>query len=68
MATYKVIRFFKEDPSLNGMVVKSGLTIEEAMAHCNDTETSSSTAVSSMSLDITEKYGEWFDGWTEDDK
>jgi hypothetical protein len=65
MTTYKVIRFFKEDPSINGMVVKSGLTIEEAMDHCNDPETSSSTATGEDAAAVTKKYGEWFDGWTE---
>jgi len=45
---YKIIRFrFNED----SVVVKRGLTLEQALAHCNDEST----------------HGEgWFDGFEED--
>jgi hypothetical protein len=44
--TYKIIRFF-----LSGRkkVMKTGLTLEAAQAHCRDPK--------------TQKKGEWFDGF-----
>lgn len=65
MSTYKVIRFFREDSSLNH-VVFTGMTLEEAQLHCNDPETSSSTAIGKETTAITEEFGDWFDGWTEE--
>lgn len=44
MATYKVVRFYRDNEDLNRTVVTRGLTLEQARAHCNDPETSSSTA------------------------
>ena len=46
--TYKIIRFrFKG----NNRTVKTGLTLEQAQAHCNDTKSSGNG---------------WFDGYTEE--
>jgi hypothetical protein len=42
------------------------LTEEEARAWCNDPETSSSTAKGKKAQAMFAKYGEWFDGYTED--
>jgi hypothetical protein len=62
--TYRIERFFyKEDNE----VIKTGLTLEEAQEHCNDPETSSSTATSDAAEYITETWGPWFDGYTVDD-
>ena len=48
MTTYKIIRFRFEG---NNRVIKRGLTLDEAQAHCNDPSTS----------------GEgWFDGYDEE--
>ena len=65
MATYQIIRFFK---GKDNRVIDTGLTLEEAQAHCNDPETSSSTATSDEAEYLTERYGAWFDGYTEDDE
>lgn len=63
MKTYKIIRFV-----FNGKnkIIKTGLSLEEARSHCNDPETSSSTAKSKKSLKITEEFGMWFDGFEEE--
>lgn len=51
MATYKIKRFWRDDEQRNGEVVKRGLSLEEAQAHCSDPST----------------RGEgWFDGYEEE--
>ena len=65
MTTYKIIRFFQEED--NEVIIK-GMTLEQAQEHCNDPETSSSTATSAEAEIITESYGAWFDGYTVDDE
>tara|TARA_R110000772_G_scaffold220903_2_gene331315 strand:- start:256 stop:471 length:216 start_codon:yes stop_codon:yes gene_type:complete len=67
MATYKIIRFFQET-CLDSEVIETGLTLEGAQEHCNDPETSSSTATSDAAEYITETWGAWFDGYTVDDE
>ena len=59
---YKIIRMFKEDPSMN-KVIETGLTLEEAQAHCRDPETSSSTATGLAETILTKNFGPWFDGY-----
>ena len=61
--TYEIIRFYREDPSKNEVTL-TGLTLEEAHAHCNDPETSSTTAVSKHAQEWTQLYGDWFDGFS----
>ena len=61
MATYQIIRFFQEE---DNEVIDTGLTLEQAQKHCNDPETSSSTATSADAEIITETWGAWFDGYT----
>lgn len=60
--TYCVIRFYA-DPDLDNEVIATGLPLEEAMAHCQDPETSSATCTSPEALAITEAKGLWFDGF-----
>ena len=62
MNNYKIIRMFKDS---NNRTVKTGLTKEQAMQHCQDPETSSSTCTTWIGRDRTKKRGEWFDAWTE---
>jgi hypothetical protein len=61
--TYKIVRNF-EDDDLDKEVIKRGLTLEEAQAHCEDPETSSSTATGVLEVELTERVGRWFDGYT----
>lgn len=58
--TYKIVRHFlkREKETL-----KTGLTLEEAQAHCEDPETSSKTAVSVEADKLTREAGSWFDGY-----
>ena len=57
-ATYRIVRFYQEHDS---EVIKTGLSLEDARAHCNDPETSSTTA--SAETLRRAKSGEWFDGY-----
>jgi hypothetical protein len=60
--TYKIVR---HDIKGGRRVIERGLTLEEAKAHCNDPETSSSTCTTSRAKAITRRNGPWFDGYTE---
>lgn len=60
---YKIIRFFCGKPN---RVIKEGLTLEQAIAHCDDPETSSRTATSDTARRRTREHGPWFDGWTKE--
>lgn len=68
MQKYKIIRFYKSHPlGINNQVVKTGLTLEEAVKHCEDPQTSSSTATGHASS-RTDTYGDWFDGYEKSDQ
>jgi hypothetical protein len=64
--TYKIIRFYQNNPDLNRTVVTRGLTLEQARDHCKDSETSSSTATSPEAVERTKAHGPWFDGYEEE--
>lgn len=65
--TYMIIRFFK-NPSTKRMILKTGLTLEEAQAHCKSKETSSATATGLVEITLTRNFGDWFDGYEEEDR
>lgn len=48
--TYKIIRFYFKG---NRRIIKRGLTLDEAQAHCNNPK--------------TRKEGVWFDGYDKDE-
>ena len=57
---------FFED--INNRTIQTGLTLEEAQEHCQDKETSATTA-SQAALDIELKKSgsvKWFDGYSEE--
>jgi len=58
---YKIVRLYKNDHPRR--TIASGVTLEEAQAHCSDPETSSSTCTSSAGRARTRRTGEWFDGY-----
>jgi hypothetical protein len=65
ITTYKVMRFYQSDDK-ETEVLATGLTLEEAQAHCKDPETSSSSATSPEAAARTARYGPWFDGFGEE--
>lgn len=58
---YRIVRMYQRDRPPR--VLKSGLTLDQAQAHCSDPETSSSTATSPTARRRTARYGPWFDGY-----
>ena len=66
MTTYLIKRFcFNENDAAHRSIIRTGLTLEEAQEHCNDSETSSSTA-SAETLAEAGINGPWFDGYEEE--
>ncbi len=61
---YSVVRFY-QNANTNHRVIKRGLTLEEAQAHCGDPETSSRTCTKSSGKARTRRFGAWFDGYEE---
>jgi hypothetical protein len=61
--TYRIVRYYRDHPERN-KTIKRGLTLEEAQAHCQNPETSSSTCRKTRRDRF--KYGPWFDGYTEE--
>ena len=59
---YKIIRFYQNHPS---QVMAIDMTLAEVKMHCNNPETSSSTATREEALAHTKQYGPWFDGYEE---
>lgn len=61
--SYKIVRFYAHS---NNEVIATGLTLEEAQAHCEDPETSSTTCTMPDQVERTRKHGPWFDGYQEE--
>jgi len=67
--SYRVVRFYRDAPrGSKRRVIKRGLTLEEAQAHCSDPETSSRTCTRSAGKRRTRTVGAWFDGYEECDR
>ena len=67
---YKIIRFRRNG---SNRIMRNGLTLEQAQAHCNDTQTSSWTCTTpkgkrTKAMIANHKHNPWFDGYTTDDK
>ena len=58
--TYKIQRLYFRG---GRRTIATGLTLEEAQAHCRDPETSSSTCCKSVNKKRTKKRGPWFDSY-----
>ncbi len=61
---YKVVRMYRDRPHRN-RTVRSGLTLEQAQAHCRDPETNSSTCTNYAGRRRTRQFGPWYDGYEE---
>ena len=66
MSNYYIIRFYKDGTWVHPRIIKRGLTLEEAQAHCRDPETSSDTCTLASGKELTRKAGPWFDGYDHD--
>ncbi len=63
---FKIVRMYQRDSSRHmRRTIKSGLTLEQAQAHCQDPETSSSACRKAANVRRTKAYGDWFDGYEE---
>lgn len=62
MEKFKIVRFFYKG---GRRTIKTGLTLDQAQAHCNNPETSSSTCTSATGKRRTRERGPWFDGYEE---
>lgn len=63
--TYRIVRRYK-DQGIRNHITRRGLTLEQAQAHCQDPETSSSTCTTDEGKARTIRCGPWFDGYEED--
>jgi hypothetical protein len=59
---YKIVRSFLNE-NHDSQVIKTKLTLAQAQQHCKNPETSSSTCATPELKALTEKMGEWFDGY-----
>ena len=66
MKTYRIVRMY-QNPSIVSEWIDTGLTLEEAQEHCKDPETSSKTATDPRLNTLTAVFGEWFDGYEEEE-
>jgi len=58
---YKIVRHYLHHGRKR--VIRKGLTLQEAQAHCNDPETAYNTCSSAIAKRRTKRYGPWFDGY-----
>jgi hypothetical protein len=67
---YAIIRFYQPS-DMRGFgrqrVIDSGLTLEQAQAHCQNPETSSSTCGAKKRNSVRHN-GAWFDGYREEEE
>lgn len=63
--TYKIVRMYLNN-ARSKRTIETGLTLEEAQAHCKRPETSSRTCTTSAGKRRTRERGPWFDGYTKE--
>jgi hypothetical protein len=59
---YKIVRSYMKG---GRRTIRTGLTLAEAQAHCQDPETSSRTCTKAHLRRRTAERGPWFDGYEE---
>lgn len=64
MDTYRLVRHYQYGQRKR--TIATGLTLEDAQAHCKDPETSSRTATSLKAQHRTRVLGPWFDGYAKE--
>lgn len=60
---YRIIRYYS---TRGKRVINSGLTLEQAQAHCSDPETSSRTCRKATNRQRTHRVGAWFDTYAQE--
>lgn len=60
--TYTIFRFYQK-PGKGRRELDTGLTLDEARAHCRSPEASSTTCTSAAGKARTRNVGAWFDGY-----
>ena len=63
MERYRIVRMYQAF-GRKSKVIRTNLTKEQALKHCNDIETSSSTCTNASGIARTKNKGAWFDGYT----
>lgn len=61
---YNIVRFYR-DAAIRRRIIRRGVSLAEAKAHCSNPETSSRTATSAAAVRRTARLGPWFDGYEE---
>lgn len=62
--SYRIVRFYRT-AGIKRRTIMTGLTLEEAQAHCRDPQTSSSTCTNKTGKDRKSRVGDWFDAYEE---
>ena len=60
---YDIIRFFFNKGNTTREILRENVTLQDAQAHCNDPQTSSSTCTDDDGRERTRVHGDWFDGY-----
>jgi hypothetical protein len=60
METYRIVRMYLKG---GRRTINTGLTLDQAQAHCSSPETSSSTCTTNKARERTRTRGPWFDGY-----
>ena len=64
--TYCIVRNYFNNPGTGrGRIIRRGLTLAQARAHCADPENSSTTCSSAAGRRRTRRLGSWFDSFTQ---
>jgi hypothetical protein len=61
--TYKIVRHYV---NRSRRTIKRGVSLKEALRHCNDSQTSSTTCTNAVGRRRTKLLGPWFDAYTEE--
>jgi hypothetical protein len=60
LARYRIVRFYFRG---GRRIIKRHLILADAQAHCKNPQTSSRTCTTAKARAITERVGQWFDGY-----
>ncbi len=61
--TYRIVRNYFAH---GAVILRRGVSLEEAQEHCRNPETSSATATGPLARNHSVEFGAWFDGYEEE--